>query len=136
MGKKIKKPKRPQQENAITKAKAQIASDQGKLINFSFKYHTLTDKFSFTGQGTDYFAVLFDRIKGLCTWTTQQFYSDRSSSLRSHPIDWSDTTEGSFGIPKEDEIVDTPYQFCLTANQYGRVHGFFISNTFYTDFHV
>lgn len=57
-----------------------------------------------------------------------------AKSLRCHPIDWNDprVTEQGFGIPTEEQLVDTPYQlFQLSSNEYGRVHGFFIENIFY-----
>jgi hypothetical protein len=55
----------------------------------------------------------------------------RSSSLRCHPIKWSDTNQDSFGIPNEEQLIDIPYQFSLSSNEHGRVHGFFIEEIFY-----
>jgi hypothetical protein len=52
-------------------------------------------------------------------------------SLRCHPIDWDDTTETCFGLVNEEQLVSQPYQFQLSSNEYGRVHGFFIENVFY-----
>jgi len=60
-----------------------------------------------------------------------EFTSNRSRTLRSHPIEWHNTSENGFGFPMEEQIVDVPYQFSLSANDKGRVHGFFILNTFY-----
>ncbi|NMG11911.1 hypothetical protein DP117_35700 [Brasilonema sp. UFV-L1] len=57
--------------------------------------------------------------------------SNRSSALRCHPIDWIDTTESCFGFPGEEQLVDTPYQFSISSNKHGRVHGFFIEEVFY-----
>jgi hypothetical protein len=54
-----------------------------------------------------------------------------SPALRCHTIDWPDTSEGAFGIPEEEQVVDTPYQFSLSSNEHGRVHGFFIGEVFY-----
>ena len=36
-----------------------------------------------------------------------------------------------FGIPGEDQLVEKPWQFALSANEHGRVHGFLIQNRFY-----
>ncbi|KOR37601.1 MULTISPECIES: hypothetical protein [Planktothricoides] len=45
---------------------------------------------------------------------------------------WQDTTEpNGFGIANEEQLVNTPYQFQISANEYGRVHGFFSENVFY-----
>jgi hypothetical protein len=57
---------------------------------------------------------------------------NRSQSLRYHPIKWRETTEpNGFGIPNEKELVTVPYQFSLSTNEHGRVHGFFIEDMFY-----
>ncbi|WP_018664660.1 hypothetical protein [Heyndrickxia acidiproducens] len=57
--------------------------------------------------------------------------SRQRKGLRFHDIDWNDTCEDCFGIPNEEELVDKPWQFAISANEYGRVHGFFIGNVFY-----
>ncbi len=57
---------------------------------------------------------------------------NRSQSLRCHPIKWRETTEPhGFRIPNEKELVTIPYQFSLSTNEHGRVHGFFIEDVFY-----
>jgi hypothetical protein len=48
-----------------------------------------------------------------------------------HPIKWEDTSENKFGFPNEEQLVDTPYQFSISSNEHGRVHGFFIAEVFY-----
>jgi hypothetical protein len=40
----------------------------------------------------------------------------RSSSVRCHPIKWEETSESYFGVPNEEQLVDTPYQFEVSAN--------------------
>jgi hypothetical protein len=34
-------------------------------------------------------------------------------------------------LSNEEQLVDTPYQFSLSTNEHGRVHGFFIDEVFY-----
>ncbi|MDJ0676493.1 MAG: hypothetical protein QNJ36_14115 [Calothrix sp. MO_167.B42] len=63
--------------------------------------------------------------------TAQELLINRSSSLRCHPINWEHTSENCFGLPDEEQLVDTPYQFSLSSNEHGRVHGFFIDEVFY-----
>ena len=66
--------------------------------------------------------------------TVTEITVKNAANLRCHPIDWSDprVTEKCFGIPNEKQLVATPYQlFHLSANEYGRVHGFFTENIFY-----
>ncbi|RZV39959.1 MAG: hypothetical protein EVJ48_02985 [Candidatus Acidulodesulfobacterium acidiphilum] len=55
----------------------------------------------------------------------------KGKTLRCHRIDWKETTETCFGIPNEDKIVNGgEFQFALSSNEHGRVHGFFIGNIF------
>ncbi|HOX41196.1 MAG TPA: hypothetical protein PK263_03305 [bacterium] len=55
-----------------------------------------------------------------------------NKTLRCHQTDFSDrsVTEDSFGILGEDVDADA-WQFGLTVNQHGRVHGYFVENVFY-----
>ncbi|GAO44712.1 hypothetical protein [Flavihumibacter petaseus] len=130
---KFKKPNASGENPAISLAK-QLAEQQAKeLINFSFKYlNGDHEKFCYYPHEGNYFAELIARLKALSSITKQEFLSNRSSALRAHPIDWNGTTESCFGFPREEEIVDIPYQFSINSNEAGRVHGFFIYNTFYS----
>ncbi|PSF35601.1 hypothetical protein C7H19_16045 [Aphanothece hegewaldii CCALA 016] len=75
--------------------------------------------------------TLLERLKALSSLTAQELLVNRSSTLRCHPINWEDTSENGFGLPNEEQLVDTPYQFSLSSNEHGRVHGFFIDDVFY-----
>ncbi|WP_414548800.1 hypothetical protein [Anabaena sp. CCY 0017] len=107
-----------------------LKSPQG--ISFSFKYyqdgHT---KFLCAEKEVIYWLTLLDRLKALSSLTAQDLLINRSSSLRCHPIKWEDTSESGFGLPNEEQLVDTPYQFSLSSNKHGRIHGFFIDEIFY-----
>jgi hypothetical protein len=70
-------------------------------------------------------------LKVLSGLTAQELLLNRSSALKCHPIKWEDTSEDGFGLPNEEQLVDTPYQFSLSSNEHGRVHGFFIDQVFY-----
>ena len=101
-------------------------------VSFSFKYWQENHpKFSIYKQDKNYFITLLERLKNLSKLTVKELLSSRSKSLRCHPIEWSYTTEKEFGIPNEEQLVDTPYQLSISANAYGRIHGFFIENIFY-----
>ncbi len=63
--------------------------------------------------------------------TRQELTSNRSRALRCYTIDWEDTSETCFGLPNEEQLVDTPYQITISANEHGRMHGFFIDEIFY-----
>lgn len=101
-------------------------------ISFSFKYYqNNNEKFSCQVKSTTYWLTLIDRLKALSGLSNQELLVNRSSSLRCHPINWEDTSEDCFGLPNEEQLVDTPYQFSLSSNEHGRVHGFFIDEVFY-----
>lgn len=101
-------------------------------VSFSFKYwQNNHPKFSILEQDKNYFITLLERLKDLSPWTVQELLLNRSKAIRCHPIEWSDTTEKEFGIQNEEQLVDTPYQITVSANAYGRIHGFFIDNIFY-----
>nr|WP_199314483.1 MULTISPECIES: hypothetical protein [unclassified Desertifilum] len=101
-------------------------------ISFSFKYYQENHpKFSCAAKEIVYCLTLLERLKNLSSLTPQELLINRSSSLRCHPIRWEETSENGFGLPNEEQLVDTPYQFSLSSNEYGRVHGFFIGEVFY-----
>ncbi len=79
----------------------------------------------------NYWLTLIDRLKALSALSTQELLVNRSSSLRFHPIKWEDTSENGFGLKDEEQLVDTPYQFSLSSNEHGRIHGFLINEVFY-----
>lgn len=102
-------------------------------ISFSFRYYQDDkDKFSISGRDARYLASLLRRLRDLSQLKAQEIINNQSKSLRCHGIVWQDTTEpNGFGILNEEVLVNTPYQFQISANEYGRVHGFFSENIFY-----
>jgi hypothetical protein len=110
--------------------KTQLGPPPG--ISFSFRYFQADHPvFHYKARDAPYFCVLLERLRDLSRFTVLDIQASRSSSLRCHPIKWQDTTADSFGIPGEEQLVDVPYQFVLSANKHGRVHGFFIESVFY-----
>ncbi|NJR15400.1 MAG: hypothetical protein HC785_06600 [Calothrix sp. CSU_2_0] len=101
-------------------------------ISFSFKYYQDdNNKFSCMEKKVIYWQTLLKRLKDLSTLMVQNLLNNRSSTLRCHPIKWEGTSENGFGLPNEEQLVDTPYQFSVSSNEHGRVHGFFIDEVFY-----
>lgn len=101
-------------------------------VSFSYKYFQRDhSKFSVASRKAEYLIALLDRLRDVSSLNAQELISNRSSALRCHSIKWSDTTESCFGFPGEEQLVDTPYQFSISSNQHGRVHGFFIEEVFY-----
>lgn len=101
-------------------------------VSFSFKYlDTSHNKFAYRSQSINYWTTLLDRLKALSDLTALELILNRSQTLRCHPIDWATTSESGFGIPAEEQLVQVPYQFSLSSNEHGRVHGFFIEEVFH-----
>lgn len=103
-------------------------------ISFSFKYfEDGHQKFSCADRESNYWLILVTRLRDLSGLTAVELRQGNNKTLRCHPIDWSSggVSEVCFGIPGEEQLVDTPYQFSVTANAHGRVHGFFIENIFF-----
>lgn len=129
-----KKKKIPQPKGNIQKAERikPTPIPKPKGISFSYKYFQSNhSKFSVTNSQSEYLIAFLERLRDISNYTLGELLSNRSKALRCHPIDWSDTTESCFGIPNEEDLVDTPYQFSISSNKYGRVHGFFINQIFY-----
>ena len=80
-----------------------------------------------------YFRRPIGRLRELCALRVGEFTSHRSSTLRIHPIDFlrDRLAEQSFGVTSWPEADTMGWQFSLSANEHGRVHGFLSGNTFY-----
>lgn len=101
-------------------------------LSFSFKYYQQQHpRFTVIGQPLAYWQTLLTRLKDLSGLSAQELLANRSRALRCHPIRWEETCEDRFGLPNEEQLVDTPYQFSLSSNAHGRVHGFLIDQIFY-----
>ena len=126
--KRLKETPIPRSENTQPTKLSQ--PEQG--ISFSYKYLKQDNpKFSIKKQDLKYTIALLTRLQDLSCLSVQELKGNRNKTLRCHPIDWKDTSEKSFGIPNEEQLVDVPYQFSISANKHGRVHGFFIRQVFY-----
>ena len=128
---KIKKADIRRQQSLSSIKRLDVKIPEG--ISFSFRYYQDDkDKFSIGGRDARYLASLLRRLRDLSQLKAQEVINNQSKSLRCHGIVWLDTTEpNGFGIPNEDILVNVPYQFQISANEYGRVHGFFSENVFY-----
>ena len=91
-------------------------------------------KFDYNRCEQKYFLTLIERLKNISGMTKRELiqpYNNRC--LRCHPIDFANNnrlSESTFGILGEDVDADA-WQFELTANEHGRIHGYFIENVFY-----
>lgn len=115
-----------------TKIKPTVLQGEQK-ISFNFSRLSSKDpKFLYTDRDSNYFLKLLERFQHVSGLTRKELATRYASILRHHPIDFTDrnVSENTFGILSED-ADDDAWQFCLSANEHGRVHGYFIVNTFY-----
>ena len=123
------------------------APDVGKVLSesvtFSFKYLDLAsnEKFSISRwpkngdwaneKASSYLDTLLDRLKSVSGMRISEFQQSRSPALRSHAIKWGDTSEPDGFTGLNDELKEMEaWQFQLTANEHGRVHGFLLDKCF------
>lgn len=64
--------------------------------------------------------------------TAEEIRANKSKSLRAHTINWKETSQPrGFAHLHEQLQAEQPWQFEVSANEHGRVHGFFIENIFF-----
>ena len=103
-------------------------------IRFSFQYvDQSNDKFKFCDCETVYFIKVIERLKNLCAWKMKDFISCRSDALKANYIEWSLSSEpnGFSHILNTELWAENSREFSISRNEYGRIEGFIIDNTFY-----
>ena len=73
-------------------------------------------------------------MKGLSGMPVNELTNARpNAALRFHRIDWQNdrVSVKTFGIRGWEEYDEAAWQFSISANEHGRVHGFLIDNVFY-----
>ena len=104
------------------------------VIRFSFKCLDLVsnEKFGIHRCGDGYLLKLLERLRDLSSLKETEFRTSRSSSLRVHEIDWARTSEpDGFRDLNEQLRALQAWQFEITSNAHGRVHGFLLEGTFF-----
>lgn len=104
------------------------------LLRFSFRHYQATDKFCLPDGAKSplYAATLLERLREVSSMRVSEFRANRHKSLRAHPHDWTETSEKDGYAHLTEQLKQCePWQFCLTANEHGRVHGILIDEVFY-----
>ena len=102
----------------------------GERLVFSFRHLDLNRPKFPLPAGEEYLGTLLRRLRDLSDWTAGEFIADRSRSLRAHRIDFVETSEpGGFDLPSR--LVGAEWQFSLSSNEHGRVHGHLVRNVFH-----
>jgi hypothetical protein len=117
------------QEKIKEHSKYALSSD---LIKFSFKYLAYSDKFSLNKADNNYIIKLMERLKNVSSIAISDFRNNKSKALRAHMHDWRRTTEKDGFNCLNDQLKQCEaWQFQLSSNEHGRVHGILLDETFY-----
>ncbi len=103
-------------------------------VVFSFKYFSTTpQKFGFHKCEVGYVETLVNRLRDISRAPWKDMATNNSNAIRSHQINFSETSEpdGFAHLPEHLRDNILPWQFSLSANKHGRVHGFVISEVFF-----
>jgi hypothetical protein len=111
----------------------------GELLRFSFCYFNNDAALCPKIFGEHYTQKLMERLKELSRWTLKRFTETRSPAVRNHFIAWSETSRPTGFAHLPQQLREGPaWQFSISANEYGRVHGLLVGATFYVvwlDYH-
>lgn len=73
-----------------------------------------------------------ERLRDLSSWKVRKFTGSQDKSVRNHTHDWAKTARPDGFSHLNERFRSYPgWQFCLSANERGRVHGIIIDDTFY-----
>lgn len=103
------------------------------LLRFSFKLFDHADEQMCPAKFPDgYTQTLMQRMRDLSSWKVSQFVGAPHKTIRNHRHDWQRTARpDGFSNLNEQLRAYEGWQFCLTANAHGRVHGIIIDDTFH-----
>ena len=97
---------------------------------FSFKYLDMSaEPFHLEKVDKEYHKKMLSRLREMCRMSAGQAQHERS--LRFHEIDWDKASKSGFGITGGEDFDKVAFQFAISANKYGRVHGFLSENVFF-----
>lgn len=104
------------------------------VVRFSFRHLDLNTnpKFSLSHCQTGYLEKFLPRLRDVSSVSLKSFKTKPSDSLRNHVITWNDTTEPNGFVHLHEQLrAEQAWQFHVTSNKHGRVHGFLIDDTFF-----
>lgn len=131
MGKKSKiKPTNPHAESGLTNP---TPIDDTIRVSFNFKHlQKKNKKFDYNNKNKKYFLALLERLKNISEMSKDEMTVQNRRVLQCHPINFTEesVSENGFGKLGKD-IPDDAWQFGISKNEHGRVHGYFVDNTFY-----
>lgn len=122
----VKKWRPPPPEGRIRKTDI-----RGELLTFSFRHFANDETLCPREHPAGYAQKLAERLRDLSRWTVAQFTERVVKSVRNHRITWPETSrpEGFAHLPEQIQEGEA-WQFSISANEYGRVHGLLIGSVF------
>jgi len=117
----------------VSQSLIQKSKIQDPKIRFSFEHFDSSDAEVCPPEFHPlYTQTLMERLKALSSWTLREFMNSHSKSIRAHPHNWEKTARPEGFAHLNEQLKSIPaWQFQLSKNEHGRVHGFFIGDTFY-----
>ncbi len=115
------------------RTKEQLREWHKEKMRFSFVHFDREhEAFNCGGTKVGWFLDLLETIKHISNLTRIEFEYHQRQHYQVHRHDWSKTSYKFDCLPPDlmEQIEDECYQFRLSTGS-GRVHGFFIENTFY-----
>lgn len=102
-------------------------------LKFSFEFFDASDVELCPAKFRDgYTQTLMQRLRDVSSWSVTTFCGKQDKSLRNHQHDWTKTSRPHGFSHLNDHYKAIPgWQFCLSANEHGRVHGIIIDETFF-----
>lgn len=102
-------------------------------LKFSFKLFDANDAEMCPAVfAKGYTQTLMERLRALSTWKISEFTGRQVKAIRNHQHDWTKTARPDGFAHLNEHLRAYPgWQFCLTANEHGRVHGILIDDTFH-----
>ncbi len=105
---------------------------------FQFSLRHLQDgdpDFDYSGRASNYYEQLLSRLRDLCRENAQEVIASpaKRKQLRFHPINWEEARVSRDGFAElNEQLRELPaWQFQITSNAHGRIHGFIIDTIFY-----
>ncbi|OWQ90911.1 hypothetical protein CDN99_12180 [Roseateles aquatilis] len=103
------------------------------LLRFSFRHLHATCKFGLEqiSNAAGYLPHLLRRLQSISSMRPKEFLTNKDKSLRAHAHEWARTTEKlGYALPAQWQSCPA-WQFQLSANEHGRVHGILVDEVFY-----
>jgi len=117
----------PPKDNKIKKA-----TSTDVVMTFSFKFFDEKDEDVCPASFHEtYTQALMLRLRVLSSWPGEKFRGKMENNIRNHRIAWEDTARAGFSRVSAEHKDTQAWQFAVEEHKHGRVHGFFIGDTFY-----